>query len=355
MTHLTVAPADTSQRAAGPPTAAELAARIHVPRRLPLRYDGQPMRHLSNSSYTRFLLCPEDYRRHYICGERIPPSGAMFLGSRVDDAITTYYRRILEHGERLTVAQVKDAYRDQWAEALAVEQADRGMDWEDELPEPAAFDMGLAAIELTFAELVPKLGRPVAVQRKLEFTLAPGLEWTIQCFLDLETERPDQNGESAPAVIDYKVKGSPLSQQRADHDPQAGLYLAGRWLEGNPAHQFSFAQIAKPGSRRKQMTASLITSHRTAGQLRGSLARVAQAASQIVAHYERSLGVPFVSGLFEFASPVALPFGVRSSSRLLSLSWLAGSVGKTRLSSRRPSPEGRGLSGDSRVRGFAGG
>ena len=189
-------------------------------------------------------------------------------------------------GDQLTVAQVKDAYRDQWAE-LADEQADRGVDWEDELPESAAFDMGLAAIELTFAELVPKLRRPVAVQRKLEFRLAPGLEWTIQCFLDLETERPDQNGASAAAVVDYKVKGSPLSQQRADHDPQAGLYLAGRWLEGNPAHQFSFAQIAKPGSRRKQMTASLITSHRSAGQLRGSLARVAQAASQIVAYSER--------------------------------------------------------------------
>jgi hypothetical protein len=211
----------------------------------------------------------------------------MFLGSRVDDAITTYYRRILEHGDQLTVEQVKDAYRDQWGRKLANEQADRGVDWNDELPERAAFQIGLAAIELTFAELVPKLGRPVAVQRKLEFTLAPGLEWTIQCFLDLETERPESDGQLIPTVIDYKVKANPLSQQRADHNPQAGLYLAGRWLEGNPAQQFGFAQLAKPGRRRNQMSASLITTKRTAGQLRGSLARIAQAASQIVACYER--------------------------------------------------------------------
>ena len=41
------------------PTAAQLAARIEIPRRLPSRYDGQPLQHLSHSSYTRFVLCPE--------------------------------------------------------------------------------------------------------------------------------------------------------------------------------------------------------------------------------------------------------------------------------------------------------
>jgi hypothetical protein len=36
----------------------------------------------------------------------------MFLGRRVDDAITLDYRRILEHGERLSVDHVKDAFWD---------------------------------------------------------------------------------------------------------------------------------------------------------------------------------------------------------------------------------------------------
>ena len=39
--------------------AAQLAARIEIPRRLPPRYDGQPLAHLSHSSVTRFWLCPE--------------------------------------------------------------------------------------------------------------------------------------------------------------------------------------------------------------------------------------------------------------------------------------------------------
>ena len=61
-------------------TGAELAARIQIPRRLPVRYDGEPLRHLSHSSYSKFLLCPDDWRRHYLLGERTPPSGHMFLG-----------------------------------------------------------------------------------------------------------------------------------------------------------------------------------------------------------------------------------------------------------------------------------
>ena len=39
------------------PSAAQLAARIQIPRRLPPRYDGQPLQHLSHSSYNRFVLC----------------------------------------------------------------------------------------------------------------------------------------------------------------------------------------------------------------------------------------------------------------------------------------------------------
>src|SRR4051812_10553232 len=155
------------------PTAAQLAGRIAVPTRLPVRYDGQPMRHLSHSSYTKFLLCPEDFRRHYIKGERTPPSGAMFLGARVDDALTAYYRRLIEDGDTLTLDQVTDAYRDHWTAELVAEQARRGVDWEPELTQTGAFGIGLAALEMTLTELVPRLGRPVAAQRKLEFALAP--------------------------------------------------------------------------------------------------------------------------------------------------------------------------------------
>jgi hypothetical protein len=116
---------------------------------------------------------PDDWRRHYLKGERFPATGPMFLGSCVDAALTAYYQRILDHGEALELDQVKDLYRELWHERLA----GGIVDFDDELSEPGAFKLGLDALELTFNELVPRLGTPVAAQRKLEFAIAPGVEW----------------------------------------------------------------------------------------------------------------------------------------------------------------------------------
>jgi len=161
----------------------------------------------------------------------------MFLGRQVDDAITLYYRHILDHGERLSVDQVKDAFWDGWKAAADAEREQLGIAWEADLREDSAFKLGLDAVELTVSELIPHLGEPVAVQRKVEYTLAPGLEWSVLCYLDLETRRPDA-AALVPAVVDYKVKTTPLTQFKADHDFQPAVYLAGRWLEGDPAAQF---------------------------------------------------------------------------------------------------------------------
>jgi hypothetical protein len=286
MSDLMVVGAERSAPAT-PPAAADLAARIPVPRRLPERYDGEPLRHLSPSSYALWVSGPEAWRRRYIKGEKPPPSGSMFLGSRVDDALSAYHRRILEHGDRLALEQVLDVYREHWQAELESERDSQGVDWDDELTERAAFELGRQAVELAMAELVPHLGDPVDVQRRLEFSLAPDLEWTVLCYLDLETLKERPGGEPAPTVVDFKVKGSLIGQEQADSDPQAGIYLAGRWLEAYPANELLFAQIAKPGKRRKQMAASLVPTRRTRGQMRGVLARVALAASQIAASYDR--------------------------------------------------------------------
>ena len=165
----------------------------------------------------------------------------MFLGRQVDDAITLYYRYILEHGEHLSVDQIKDAFWDGWKAAAEAECEQLGIAWETNLREDSAFKFGLDAVELTYGELITHLGEPVAVQRMVEYTLAPGLECSVLCYLDLETRRPDA------AVVDYKVKTTPLTQFKADHDFQPAVYLAGRWLEGDPADEFCFAQFAKPG------------------------------------------------------------------------------------------------------------
>jgi len=71
-------------------------------------------------------------------------------------------------------------------------------------------------------ELVPHLGDPVDVQRRLEFSIADGLEWTVLCCLDLETLKARATGEPAPTVVDFKVKGSLIGQEQADSEPIRG-------------------------------------------------------------------------------------------------------------------------------------
>lgn len=185
---------------AAAPSAAQLAARIQIPRRLPPGYGGAPLHHLSHSRITKFWLC-RLWRRYYICGERSAPTGSMFLGRRVDDAITLYYQQILEHGDRLSLEQLKDAYRDTWHAEAEAEAQQLGIAWEEDLAPERAFGIGIGAIELSFRELIPRRGEPVAVQRKLGYVLAPGLESGVHCFLDLETVRHD-HGELVPAVIE---------------------------------------------------------------------------------------------------------------------------------------------------------
>ena len=204
----------------------------------------------------------------------------------MDDALTLYYRHILDHGERLSVDQVKDAFWDGWKAGAETEREQLGIAWETDLREDSAFKLGLDAVELTFRELIPNLGEPVAVQRKVEYTLAPGLEWSVLAYLDLETRCPD-DGAPLSTVVDYKVKTTPLTQYKADHDFQPAVYLAGRWLEGDRAAQFCFAQIAKPGPRRNEIGASIVTTSRSLAQLRGALARIAQGARRIVAYSEQ--------------------------------------------------------------------
>ncbi len=287
MTMLAIAPAPADAPAQRACAAASLAARIEVPRQLPVRYDGQRLRHLSNSSYTLWATCPDSWRRRYILGQRTPQTAGMFLGSRVDDALSDYYRQILAHGEPPALDELLHRYRAGWNDKLEAEHEHRGVIF-DEFDQQTAIELGARAIEAAFEQLIPQLGTPVAVQRKLTFKLADALDWSIEGYLDLETQSPQPGGDLVSEVVDYKVKGGDaITAYKADRDPQASLYLAGRWLEGQPAARFAFAQVLRPGRKRKRTSTSLISTTRTVGQLRSTLARIALAASQISAHYDR--------------------------------------------------------------------
>ncbi len=163
-----------------------------MPRRLPITYKGEPLPCLSNSSIEKFLTCPDDWRRHFICGERAAPSGSMFLGSRIDDVLTAYYRARIEGGGPLNVNQLRDVFNESWKRSLADEQDAHGpVRWDAGTDERWTFNVGLEAVAVCLKRIVPQLGEPLYTQRRFEFRLAPEpeLEWTVVGYVHLDTIR----------------------------------------------------------------------------------------------------------------------------------------------------------------------
>ena len=135
----------------------------------------------------------------------------MFLGSRVDDAVSLYYRRLAD--EQLDLEQVKDAYRDLWQSGLEAEQDKLGVNWTD-IHQQAAFEIGLDALELTFTSWCHGSASRSQCNERWSSRSSASLEWTILCYLDLETRGRAMTGEEIERVVDYKVKGSTISEPR---------------------------------------------------------------------------------------------------------------------------------------------
>ena len=183
---------------APPGPSSTFADSVNAPIALPRDCNGKQIAHLSHSSVARWFACPDDWRRHYILRQRGPKAGVMFLGSRVDDAITEFYRRQIA-GSTMTLTELVDVFRDTWHSKLKTD-GDR-IAWEHGLTPAIAERMGRTAVTLTYERLIPRLGTPVAAQRKFEIRLAPALQWTVVGYVDLDTRRTkdvylDEDGAS---------------------------------------------------------------------------------------------------------------------------------------------------------------
>ena len=168
--------------------------------------------------------------------------------------------------------------------------AKRGVRWDAELDEPRAFTIGLEAVTLALrrARAAARPGRRRPTRTDLRARARPGVD-------DPGLPRPRNPPTRRRTAASRSRRSSTTrsrarlhSQAKADHDPQAGLYLAGRWLTGDPAEHFCFAQIGQ--ARRPPQDHDHRASSPPAAppaQLRATLARIAQAASQIAALHDR--------------------------------------------------------------------
>jgi hypothetical protein len=280
----------------------ELATLARTPLTLPRRADGRPLRHLSASSYTLWQTCEEQWRRRYLLGEPTPTTPAMFLGTAVDAALGWMYRQQID-GNSPEPGDVADAYERLFD---ASETDRRRVSWTEQDSELTIREQGRRCVELYLVSLAPLAGRPVAVQREISVKLHPDAKWTITGYIDLETIRdvpvaitdgglvipvgarpPDDHrvvGHSdagVRVVEDYRVKGEYVSKSEADGAIEPGVYLLDRRLGPDPAEEFVFANLVRPGKKRASFGARLLRTRRTDAQLRGVMLRFAQMAREI--------------------------------------------------------------------------
>ncbi len=212
---------------------------LEIPRSLPVD-------HLSATSLSTFLRCPERWRRRYVDREYEAPSGSMVLGSAVHAAEAWADSMQIESGER--PGDVRDVFSDEWDERSEREEIEWGQDKPGDVK-----DTGVKAIEAYDRDVAPHL-EPVGAEREFKLELAD-VDWGFLGYIDME--------EADGAVVDRKVRGTRMSKAVADTEIAVAPYLLARRAEGNPAPVFKFHTLVKT----KTPYAEIVPTVRTDRQL----------------------------------------------------------------------------------------
>lgn len=197
-----------------------------------------PVPALSVSSLQRFWRCPEQWRRHYLLGEREPTNGQMVLGSAVGQAIAHHFSARLQ-GSAIDKTEARDSYHH--AFELAAEGA--VFDGAGETARKKAAATLRARGEALLAEylaspLVAALEREQVIEVEPRYEIRyPGAQWGFLAYLDLLTARN--------TIVDVKVTGRHKSPQEARRDVQARAYVLTRYLAepSAPAPRFQFHSL----------------------------------------------------------------------------------------------------------------
>jgi len=172
--------------------------------------------YISPAQLSCFSACPERYRRRYMLGEKRPPGVAMIVGGSVHAAAEANGRQKIESHEDLSVdditnraAQAYDDKLDEDGVVLMPEEKSR-----KSRVLGAGKDRAVKMSALYRRKVSPKI-QPVMVEEKLRIELNDGLP-DLLGIADVIT---DDN-----IVIDYKVVGRAINQERVDANLQLTAY-----------------------------------------------------------------------------------------------------------------------------------
>jgi hypothetical protein len=185
---------------------------------------AEQMPYLSSTSARMMRRCPEQFRRRYILGEKVPPPINMIAGKADHAGIKESMTQKLVTGSLWGTSDVLDvaeaSYQEQAEEAGGIYELDYGQHAErgaSKKAKAAAFDKVrswmLGACGLYHDVVCPRI-EPQTVEGRFEVELET-LPVPVIGYLDLETER---------AIRERKTGATIPSQPKGDWLTQASIY-----------------------------------------------------------------------------------------------------------------------------------
>ena len=173
--------------------------------------------HLSPTQIGMFLRCPKQWEYRYVKGLKIPPSGAMVLGSAYHEGLAERFRYVMANNEQPDASLAIDTFDTAFERIKSehsVEEEEEAflfdeIQWEEE---PGQLkDIGVKLLTVYEREIAPNI-EPVSVEER-ETMLAGYIP--VRLITDLTTQ---------DKTIDHKVKGRRFSEDDLRQSLQGTIY-----------------------------------------------------------------------------------------------------------------------------------
>ena len=128
-----------------------------------------PLEHLSASSITKFIQCPEQWRNKYLQRQPEQMFAPLFIGKVHHDVAAEMFNRKM-NGEILTEGEAKSLYRMKWDDII---DDDGEVNWKDDDPKEM-FRRGMN-MTLMFKEHVVDTSNPIAIEQRVDISLGNDL------------------------------------------------------------------------------------------------------------------------------------------------------------------------------------
>ncbi len=189
--------------------------------------------HLSYSSISTFIKCPELWYRKYILGEREEPQEALIIGKAFHLCMEENFTHKLAHGADLSRQAVEGVFKEAFHQTASNDGLDK--DKTNEI-EPLAWKL----VEQYHREIASFI-IPSAVERKLEINLPGKHIKKLIGYVDLINDKG--------VVIDYKAAAWPWPDAQVTQSLQPTVY--GLML-GKPTLNFEYHMVIKSDGIRKE-------------------------------------------------------------------------------------------------------